>query len=173
VKVAAVEAIARALEEGQVRYLVVGGVAVVAHGYGRLTGDLDLVVELERDNVLKFFAALAPLGYRPHVPVSPEAFADAVTRKRLRAEKGMQVLSLVSDRYPDVPIDVLAEEPFDFGSAHAEALVQDVAAGVPLRIVGLRTLIRMKEDVGRARDRDDVEQLRKLLEEKDDDTTGA
>ena len=39
-----------ALEQARVRYLVVGGVAVVLHGHLRVTADLDLVVDLELTN---------------------------------------------------------------------------------------------------------------------------
>jgi hypothetical protein len=45
------ERVLKALNEADVRYLVVGGVAVVLHGHLRTTADLDLAVELERDNV--------------------------------------------------------------------------------------------------------------------------
>jgi uncharacterized protein (DUF1330 family) len=41
-----------------VRYLVVGGVALVLHGVLRLTADLDLVVDLAEDNLVKFLKAL-------------------------------------------------------------------------------------------------------------------
>jgi hypothetical protein len=47
----ALECTLAALEEAQVRYLVVGGVAVVLHGHLRVTADLDLVVQLTPDNV--------------------------------------------------------------------------------------------------------------------------
>ena len=45
-----VESLVRALNEAGVRYLIVGGLAVVAHGHARFTGDVDLVVDLEADN---------------------------------------------------------------------------------------------------------------------------
>ena len=71
-KLASVEAIARALDEARVRYLVVGGLAVIAHGYGRLTMDVDLVVQLEAGNVIAAFEALAKLGYRPMTNTSTD-----------------------------------------------------------------------------------------------------
>jgi hypothetical protein len=42
-----------ALEAARVRYLIVGGVAVVLHGHLRTTGDLDLLVDLSDDNATK------------------------------------------------------------------------------------------------------------------------
>jgi len=46
-KLASFEAIARALDDAGVRYLVAGGLAVNAHGYLRFTKDVDIVVQNE------------------------------------------------------------------------------------------------------------------------------
>jgi hypothetical protein len=43
------EPILAALERKNVRYVIVGGVATVLHGYARLTADLDLSIDLEAD----------------------------------------------------------------------------------------------------------------------------
>ena len=51
-------------------FIVVGGLAVVAHGYGRQTQDIALVVNFEPGRTVVAFAALASLGYRPIVPVA-------------------------------------------------------------------------------------------------------
>ena len=55
------------LERADVRYLVAGGLAVVAHGYPRLTVDLDLVLALDPANTKRAFDALQSLGYYPTV----------------------------------------------------------------------------------------------------------
>jgi hypothetical protein len=62
-----------ALNEARVRYVVVGGVAVVLHGHLRFTADLDLVLALDRDNVLAALAALQGLGFRPRARPSPRS----------------------------------------------------------------------------------------------------
>jgi len=95
-RVTEIERVLWALEAAGVRYLVVGGVAVVLHGPPRFTADLDLAIALDPDNVRAAFAALATLGYGPRVPVSPEVFADARERRRLVEEEGMVVLSFAS-----------------------------------------------------------------------------
>ena len=43
-----VEAIIRALNAASARYLVAGGLAVVAHGYVRFTADVDLIRQTDR-----------------------------------------------------------------------------------------------------------------------------
>lgn len=48
----------RKLHAHQVRYLVVGGEAVIYHGYPRLTGDVDFFFEANAENARKLFGAL-------------------------------------------------------------------------------------------------------------------
>jgi hypothetical protein len=55
-KLASFEAIIRALNQAGVRYIVVGGLAVIAHGFGRTTYDVDLVIELNPSNIKRLFA---------------------------------------------------------------------------------------------------------------------
>ncbi len=159
-----------ALESRSVRYLVVGGVAVSAHGYVRATQDLDLVIHLSDENLRPAIDALASLGYRPMVPVRLEEFLDPTKRRSWREERNMEVFSLVSDRLPRVPVDVFVEEPFDFGEAEREEVRAELAPEVVVRIAGIPTLIRMKEAVGRPRDMDDVHHLREILRERGEDT---
>jgi len=54
----AIESVLSALNAAGVRYLVVGGVAVVLHGHLRTTADLDLIVQSSREDVLKAVRAL-------------------------------------------------------------------------------------------------------------------
>lgn len=161
-KLASIEAIARALNEAGVPFIVVGGLAVNAHGYGRATQDIDLVISLDPAAVRRAFQALASLGYGPRVPVTAEGFADPAQRARWVTEKGMTVLNFHSDRHRETPVDVFVTEPFDFSQEHGLALVEEVAPGVPLRIVRLETLVRLKEDAGRPQDLADVAELRSL-----------
>ena len=58
--------IVEALNNADVRYVVAGGLAVVAQGYLRLTMDVDLVIDLDRDNLLRALNALEIDGYKPN-----------------------------------------------------------------------------------------------------------
>ena len=64
-----IEELLNALNAEGVRYLVVGGVAVVLHGYTRATFDLDLVINLESSNLERALQVLASRGFRPRPPV--------------------------------------------------------------------------------------------------------
>jgi hypothetical protein len=169
-KLRAFESVAGALASAGVRYLVAGGLAVNVHGYLRFTADIDLVIALDADNIGKAFDALAAAGYRPNVPIDKTQFADAAQRQRWRTEKSMQVLNFWSAQHPDTSVDVFIYEPFTFDTEYQAAAVSDLLPGLPVRYVSIPTLIRMKEVAGRPRDRDDIQNLRWLLEgEKPDD----
>jgi hypothetical protein len=108
-----VEAIVAALNRARVNYLIVGGLAVNAHGYQRLTVDVDLVIGLEPANITNGLHALEAIGYWPAIPISAEEFADERNRDMWRREKNMLVLKLWSDTHRRTPVDVFVYEPFD------------------------------------------------------------
>lgn len=161
-KVSSIESVARALNEAHVPFIVVGGLAVVAHGYGRQTRDVDLVMRLEPHAIRNAFRALAELGYQPRVPVTADGFADARQRARWIAEKGMTVLNFYSDLHRETPVDVFVTEPFDFQLEYDSAIVEELSPGVPVRFLRLESLLRLKQQAGRPQDLADIAELRSL-----------
>ena len=157
-----VEAIVRALNQAQVRYLIVGGLAVVAHGYVRFTADIDLVLDPDEAAMRRAVAALTSLGYRPRAPVAFEEFADAACRARWASEKGLTVFSAYSPEHPATEVDLFVETPFDFERAYAGGRALEVAPGLAATFVGVADLIEMKRRAGRPQDLQDVENLRSL-----------
>lgn len=150
------EVIFEALEG--VRYLVVGGVAVVLHGHPRFTADLDLVVALEEANARGAMTALEGLGFRPRAPVPAQGFADAATREGWVRDKGLTVFSLWSPYWPGTEIDLFVEEPFAFDEAYARAL-RVALDGVTVTVASLDDLVLMKRRAGRPKDLADVAAL--------------
>lgn len=61
-EVRSVEAIVRALNSVDVQYLIVGGLAVNAHGYEGLTQHVDLVIRLSAHNIVRGLRALGDIG---------------------------------------------------------------------------------------------------------------
>ena len=164
-KLSSLRSVIESLNRAGVRYLVAGGMAVVAHGYGRVTFDLDLVIKLERDNILNAFAALDKLGYRPRVPVRAQDFADESVRRQWIRDKGMAVLTLYSEEHSRTPIDIFAEEPFEFDPTYEASVKEEIAPGVPFCFVDIPALIQMKQKTGRDKDRDDVAHLKMILKQ--------
>lgn len=158
-KLTSIENLARALNDAGVPYVVVGGLAVVAHGYGRQTQDVDVVIRLEPEPIHAAFAALASLGYHPRVPVTADNLADPSLRAALLRDRAMVVLAFHSELHHETPVDLFTFEPFEFASEHAAAMVVELTAGVPVRIVRLETLLRMKRESDRPQDRADIAEL--------------
>ncbi len=157
-----VETIVRALNSADVRYLVVGGLAVVAHGYVRFTADLDLVLDPEPDAMRRAVEALAALGYRPRAPVPFTDFADAGKRAQWVRDKGLTVFSVASPQHPATEIDLFVEIPFDFEAAYQRATRFEVAPDLAGTFVSLADLIAMKRAAGRPQDLLDADTLESL-----------
>lgn len=158
-EVRSIEAIVRALNAADVRYLIVGGLAVNAHGFARMTRDVDLVIELEPSNTQRCLRALIGAGYRLMIPEEPAAFADAATRESWRRDKGMIVLKLWGDEHRRTPVDVFVYEPFPFDREYKEAVRVELAPGLHAPIVSLPTLLQMKLEAGRPQDLEDIKEL--------------
>jgi hypothetical protein len=153
------EQIFGALQGAEVRYLLVGGMAVIAHGYVRTTKDIDLVIALEPDNLRRALQALTEIGYRPKVPVAATDFADPETRRRWVDEKGMLVFQLISERFRYEPLDIFVTEPFDFEAEYAKAVWKEVNADVRVPVIGVTQLLAMKRAAARPQDFADIAEL--------------
>lgn len=159
------ELIIRALNEGRVQYLVVGGLAVVAHGYVRFTADLDLMLAMDASNLAASIAALKKLNYRPRAPVPLDEFADADTRRKWIDEKGLTDFSLYSPDHPATEIDLFVDPPLAFAEAYSRAASMELAPGLAATICSLPDLIDLKLGAGRPRDKEDIAELERLHRE--------
>jgi len=133
------------LERHGIDYMVIGAVALMAHGYPRFTEDIDLV--LTREGLEAFHRELVGLGYAP-------SFQGA--RKRLRATNGnVPVEIIVAGDYPGDG----RPKPVSFPDPAAASLEID---GV--RVVTLEKLVELKLASGmtapdRLKDLADVQEL--------------
>ena len=154
----------KALNDAEVKYVVVGGLATVLHGYARLTMDVDLMVDLSPQEATRAMLTLESLGFKPRAPVPAMQFADATKRKEWIEQKGMKVFSLHHPANPMLTVDVFVQHPIPFADlyARAERLVID---GVPVYICSIDDLISLKRLAGRPQDLVDIEKLR-LIQEK-------
>ena len=174
-KVASFAAIVGALNGAEVRFIVVGGVAVNAHGYLRFTKNVDLVIQLSERDIVASFRALEEIGYFPSNPITAKEFADPVLRESWRKEKGMLVLKMWSDRHRETPLDIFVYEPFDFDAEYERTAPKE--GEMQARFASIQTLIEMKLVADRTQDRLDIEKLTIIEEIKRDasqrnETTG-
>lgn len=164
-QVHSIETIIRRFNEAEVRYVVVGGVAVAAHGYLRFTADLDLMLDLENEeNVRLALEILKDEGYEPRIPVPIEMFADREMRESWVRDKNMLAYGLDSDKHAMTHIDLFAHNVLDFEGTYQQAARIELFPGVPVVVISLDGLIHLKQLAGRTQDLVDIEKLR-LLEE--------
>ena len=152
-----------ALNEADVVYVVVGGVAVVLRGHVRTTVDLDLALDLSADNLLPAMDVLRRQGLVPRLPVAAEQFADPAVRRAWVEERNLVAFTLHDPSDALREVDLLATSPVPFDELLAGSGVVDVA-GVPVRVASVAHLLRMKRAAGRPQDLADVAALSQLAE---------
>ena len=162
------EPILRALNDAEVRYVAVGGVAVVLHGHARLTTDLDLAIDLAPEPAAAAVKALVNIGFEPRVPVDPLGIADPDVRRRWIEDKGMTVFSMWDPSDPTHAVDLFVTEPIDFEELWDRSILVSLEH-TQARIASIPDLIRMKETSGRPLDRDDIEALTTILGDQQED----
>lgn len=136
----------QAMNNHEVEYILVGGYAVILHGYRRVTGDMDIWVKRTKDNYVKIALAFAEF----HLPLF-----DMTEQKFLEVE----TTDVFSYGRPPVSIDIITElkgVQFDDAFAHAQIFNEN---GLMIRFLHLDNLIQAKKAAGRHKDLDDIEKL--------------
>ena len=159
------EPVFEALNDAQVRYVVVGGFATVLHGHARLTADIDLVIDLSPSEAGKTLEVLVGLGFRPRAPVNPLAFADPEIRAQWIHEKGMRVFSLWDPANPMREVDLFVEHPIDFNELWNRSEVIELTRTV-VRIASIPDLNLPETPRWSPQDLADIEALEAILRRK-------
>jgi len=153
------------LNKYKIRYVVVGGVAVLLHGFERFTKDLDLMVDLDEKNLAKIYEAFKKIGYKPKVPVTKEQFMNKKERKKWQKEKGMIVFSFVKNDPPFYIVDMFVDEPIPFSAVYKNRINIHVEK-VKIPLISMDHLRILKQKAGRAQDLIDLVQLNAIKEMK-------
>jgi predicted nucleotidyltransferase len=137
--------ICAALNRGKAKYLVIGGVACILHGYARATDDVDILIERTEANAGRILKTLGRLGY---------GFA----REWTAAEILKRPITVIGD---DPRIDVFTVAwKVKYEQAAPNAGTVDVD-GVRIPLIGLDDLIETKR-TGRLQDAADIEALEQI-----------
>jgi predicted nucleotidyltransferase len=140
----------RLLAEHEVRYLIVGGEAVILHGRSRLTGDVDFFFANDTSNVERLFAALDEFwdGDVPGLDAASDLTPDGM---------------IIQFGLPPNRIDLINSiTGVDFSEAwlgKVDAVVVDGDTEIPIRYIGLEALVKNKKATGRPKDLDDASYL--------------
>ena len=150
----------RALHECGVEHIVVGGFAVNAHGFIRVTKDLDVVPRPAHENLEKLAVMLRGLNARildtgeftaEEVPADPTCTADL--------EMGGNFCVLTDLGRLDLMQWLSGIETDDlYGELDPDA-VEGSVDSIPVRVCGLGHLLAMKRAAGRPQDLEDLKRL--------------
>jgi hypothetical protein len=147
------DAILEALVRHRVDFVVIGGIAVQAHGYLRGTHDLDIIPQPRTINMTRLSEALAELEAELRVP-GEISLADPHQLQRaplVPVVTGFGPLDIVN-------VEHVAGPPRSYDALREAALVIELGA-FQVAVAGLSELIRMKRAAGRDQDLMDIEAL--------------
>ena len=140
--------ICHSLNEAAARYVLIGGFAVIIHGSGRTTKDIDFLVDTSRENVARLKAALSVL---------PDNAAGDLDDGDVEKYQVVRVAD-------EVVVDLLAAACGVSYEDAAPEIEEVLVEGTPIPVASKRTLIRTKQTV-RPSDHDDCEYLEQRLAE--------
>jgi predicted nucleotidyltransferase len=134
------------LNEHQVEYIVLGGYAVIVHGYIRTTGDVDILINTTEQNADKMLMVMLKFGYDVY---------------DFELKDFMQKPGCISlDRY-NGKIEILTSTlGVTFEECFAKKFVVETQ-GIPINFISLTDLIKNKQAVGRPKDLEDIKNLPK------------
>jgi hypothetical protein len=136
----------QALNEQEVEYILVGGFAVILHGYQRVTGDMDIWVNRTEENYVRIKAAFDQFG----MPVFD------MSRENFLFEKSMDVYRF--GRRPNAIDIMLSVKGLQFSECFeiAKWFEDD---GLQIKVLHINHLRQAKKEAGRFKDFDDLEHL--------------
>lgn len=135
----------RLLNQNDIRYMIVGGLAVNYHGFQRATGDIDLWYKSDASNYSKLLVAIRDFGYD----------TTEIESQKYYSVKGLIRLPL--ERY-SIELLSIIDGKFSFDQAYdASERVKIIREDVP--VMSYDYLIENKLMARRPKDLEDVRQL--------------
>ncbi len=132
------------LNDNQVRYLIVGGYALALHGHPRYTKDLDVWVQVSRENASALLQALAQFG---------------MGSLGLTVQDFLEPNQVVQLGYPPYRIDILSQiSGVEFSDCYEQRVVVSLD-DVDVNFIDLESLKKNKRASGRLQDLADLENL--------------
>jgi hypothetical protein len=151
----------RELQEADVRYALVGGLAVTLHGHLRSTADIDIVLTLDDANLSRFVSHFNSRGWKPVLPLPFDALLDPTQRADWIAKRNLRVFALHHPSKVAMTLDVLLVTPIPAAQIVERAVTLPML-GESVWVASIDDLITMKNAVGRPVDLSDVAALTKL-----------
>lgn len=154
--------ILKAFYDSKIKYMIVGGLSVNLYGIPRVTQDIDVIIALDRTNVIAVNVIMKKLGYLPRLPVNPDNLHDKNIRESWIKDRNLIAFTYYHPAENYKIVDIVISHPVDFDSAYknkTEKCVKDFK----INLISIDDLIKMKTFSGRNQDLSDIELLKKLL----------
>lgn len=153
----------KALTDYEVKFVIVGGVAITAHGSAYITQDLDFCYSRSSNNLKQLVSALAP--FNPRLRGFPENLPFFWDERTLQSGTNFTLDTDLGD------IDLLGEVSGvgDYIAVEASSIEMQIC-NVSVRVISLDDLIKAKRAAGRAKDLlvlPELEALREALSDED------
>lgn len=144
------------LVRAEVRFVLVGGGAVVLHGYGRVTGDLDIVIKADVENADRLRTALGGWGEGHGAELPAEELAtEAIGPLRIYEDYPLDVFTLIRSRRLD--------RAFNYQELLTDATQVRLSNGVQVWIASIPRLVDLKTGTNRGKDLVDIDILNEIL----------
>ncbi len=158
--------IVKRLADGNVEYVIVGGVSAILQGAAVNTLDLDLCYRRTPVNIARLVSALAPLS--PRARGLPEGLPFVFD------ERTIQLGSNFTLDIGEEDLDLLGEMSAIGGYEEIIGTADDMSVnGISVKVLSLEQLIATKEAAGRAKDLLVLPSLRHALELKRQQQNGG
>ena len=151
----------RALDQHQVRYVLVGGLALNLHGVERATMDIDLAVALDHANLQRAVDTLGKIGMKPIAPIDLGEITKPGQLARWHDEKHMLALGWQKTEGYAPSVDILTRPAVGFEQLYRGRVTKRLA-NIDVSIASIDDLIALKKNTGRQIDASDIEALEKL-----------
>jgi predicted nucleotidyltransferase len=136
----------QALNDCEVRYILVGGFSVILYGYARTTGDMDIWVERSPENYIKIKQAFLSFGM-PLFDMTEKNFLEPTD------------LDVFTFGRPPTAIDMMINvKGLDFNTSFEKAVYFE-DDGLKIKTIHLNDLLTAKRSAARPKDMDDIENL--------------
>jgi hypothetical protein len=142
------------LEENNVRYLTIGGLAVNIYGYTRNTGDVDLLIDDTIENRKNLRKAFAAIGIGDFLEIETMQFVPGFTDFTISYDLRLDIMTSIKG---------LENENFDTLLENATILL---LKETPVYFLDYDSLIKAKKATNRLKDQLDIEELEKLKKNK-------
>lgn len=154
------ECIFAALDEHDVEYVLIGGLAAVLHGSSAMTNDADILPSKNEENLTRLSACLRSLDARLRSPTEPDGGPFDPHPAFLAS---MEMLNMTT-RCGDLDLTFRPAALDDYDAVRAASVMFEIH-GRQVRVASLDDIIRSKESADRPKDHATLPILRALREE--------